>query len=46
MLSSARSEAITRAYVAAFFDLHLKGIAQPLLDGPSPQNPEVSVQLR
>ncbi|MGW7252555.1 alpha/beta hydrolase family protein [Streptomyces sp. NPDC054834] len=45
VLSSARSEAITRAYVAAFFDLHLKGIRQPLLDGPSPQNPEVSVRL-
>ena len=40
-----RSQALTRAYVAAFFDLHLKGIAQPLLDGPSPANPEVSVQL-
>ncbi|MER5214623.1 alpha/beta hydrolase [Streptomyces sp. NPDC002838] len=40
-----RSEALTRAYVAAFFDLHLKRIAQPLLDGPSPANPEVSVRL-
>ncbi|PAZ11981.1 alpha/beta hydrolase [Streptomyces sp. SA15] len=40
-----RSAVLTRAYVAAFFDLHLKGIAQPLLDGPSPANPEVSVRL-
>jgi predicted dienelactone hydrolase len=40
-----RSQALTRAYVAAFFDRHLKGIAQPLLDGPSPANPEVSVRL-
>ncbi|MFE3581006.1 alpha/beta hydrolase [Streptomyces vinaceus] len=27
--------------VSAFFDQHLKGIAQPLLDGPDPQAPEV-----
>jgi dienelactone hydrolase len=40
-----RGEALTRAYIAAFFDLHLKGVAQPLLDGPSPANPEVSVRL-
>ncbi|GHH08174.1 alpha/beta hydrolase family protein [Streptomyces lanatus] len=40
-----RSQALTRAYVAAFFDLHLKGIPQPVLDGPSPDNPEVSVRL-
>ncbi|MDJ0344466.1 alpha/beta hydrolase [Streptomyces sp. H10-C2] len=35
---------ITRAYLGAFFDLQLKGIAQPLLDGPSPANPEVVFQ--
>ncbi|MFJ8634182.1 alpha/beta hydrolase family protein [Streptomyces sp. NPDC093568] len=40
-----RSLALTRAYVAAFFDLHLKGVPQPLLDGPSPDHPEVSVRL-
>ncbi|MFC5217682.1 alpha/beta hydrolase family protein [Streptomyces coerulescens] len=40
-----RSLALTRAYVAAFFDLHLKGAPQPLLDGPSPDKPEVSVRL-
>lgn len=40
-----RSQALTRAYVAAFFDLHLKGVPQPMLDGPSPDNPEVSVRL-
>ncbi|GAA2247141.1 MULTISPECIES: alpha/beta hydrolase family protein [Kitasatospora] len=39
-----RSEEITRSYVAAFFDLQLKGIPQPLLDGPSPANPEVTFQ--
>ncbi|WSQ09751.1 alpha/beta hydrolase [Streptomyces sp. NBC_01231] len=40
-----RGEALTRAYLAAFFDQHLKGIAQPVLDGPSPDSPEVSVRL-
>ncbi|MBT2420591.1 alpha/beta hydrolase [Streptomyces sp. ISL-22] len=40
-----RSQVLTRAYVAAFFDLHLKGVPQPLLDGPSPANPEVTVRL-
>ncbi|MDH6139714.1 dienelactone hydrolase [Kitasatospora sp. GP30] len=32
---------LTREYVAAFFDLQLKGIPQPILDGPTAQNPEV-----
>ncbi|MGC9539122.1 alpha/beta hydrolase family protein [Streptomyces sp. UG1] len=40
-----RSQVLTRAYVAAFFDLHLKGVPQPVLDGPSPENPEVTVRL-
>lgn len=40
-----RSLALTRAYVAAFFDLHLKGVPQTVLDGPSPANPEVTVRL-
>jgi dienelactone hydrolase len=43
-LSFARELALTRAYVAAFFDRHLKGTAQPLLDGPSAANPEVTVR--
>ncbi|MER8099215.1 hypothetical protein [Kitasatospora sp. NPDC094016] len=29
-----RAEEITRAYVGAFFDPHLRGNPQPLLDGP------------
>ncbi|WP_431898518.1 hypothetical protein [Nonomuraea sp. bgisy101] len=41
-LSPQRSLEITRAYVGAFFDLHLKGRKQPLLDGPSPADPEVA----
>ncbi|WP_030242708.1 MULTISPECIES: hypothetical protein [unclassified Streptomyces] len=40
-----RSAALTRAYVVAFFDLQLKGVSQPLFDGPSPSHPEVSVRL-
>ncbi|HVQ90934.1 MAG TPA: alpha/beta hydrolase [Mycobacteriales bacterium] len=36
-----RAVRITRAYLAAFFDLHLKHIRQPLLAGPTPANPEV-----
>ena len=41
-LSGARSLDITRAYVRAFFDLHLRGIPHSLLDQPSPRYPEVT----
>ncbi|MFB7914769.1 alpha/beta hydrolase family protein [Streptomyces sp. NPDC056061] len=40
-LPGERSIRITRDYVAAFLDLHLKGRPQPLLDGPTSANPEV-----
>ncbi len=40
-LSGTRSQQITRAYVAAFFEQYLRGVPQPLLDGPSPAHPEV-----
>ncbi|MGW9177350.1 alpha/beta hydrolase family protein [Streptomyces decoyicus] len=43
-LSGERSGEITRDYVSAFFDQQLRGIPQPLLDGPSPANPEVVFQ--
>ncbi|WP_316520124.1 alpha/beta hydrolase family protein [Kitasatospora brasiliensis] len=43
-LSPERGVAITREYVTAFFDQTLKGIHSPLLDGPSPNNPEVLFQ--
>ncbi|MFG2294379.1 alpha/beta hydrolase family protein [Streptomyces sp. NPDC048603] len=36
-----RATGIPRVYLAAFFDRHLRGTEQPLLDGPSPANPEV-----
>jgi hypothetical protein len=40
-LSGARSLDITRAYVRAFFDQHLRGRPQSLLDQPSRRYPEV-----
>ena len=41
-LSGARSLDITRAYARAFFDQHLRGRPQALLDQPSPRYPEVT----
>jgi dienelactone hydrolase len=41
-LAGARSLDITRAYVRAFFDQHLRGQPQPLLEQPSPLYPEVT----
>ncbi|MFB6616023.1 alpha/beta hydrolase family protein [Streptomyces sp. NPDC056367] len=40
-LPGTRSVELTRRYVAAFLDLHLRGTPQPLLDGPSADAPEV-----
>ncbi|MFB9675081.1 alpha/beta hydrolase family protein [Streptosporangium vulgare] len=42
VLSPARSAELTRTYVAAFLDRHLKSRPQPLLEGPSPRSPEVA----
>lgn len=36
-----RSVAAQRAYLTAFFDEHLRGVERPLLDGPSPEHPDV-----
>ncbi|MFI7445925.1 hypothetical protein ACIBQX_00365 [Nonomuraea sp. NPDC049714] len=41
-VSGARSLEITRRYVGAFFDLHLRNRPQPLLDEPSSRYPEVT----
>ncbi len=41
-LPGSRSLDITRAYVRAFFDQHLRSRPQALLDQPSPCNPEVT----
>ncbi|MFB6840976.1 alpha/beta hydrolase family protein [Streptomyces sp. NPDC056361] len=43
-LPTDRAVAVTRTYVAAFFDRHLRGLPRPVLDGPSPENPEVHFQ--
>ncbi|MDR8408746.1 alpha/beta hydrolase [Nonomuraea sp. 3-1Str] len=40
-LSGARSMKVTRAYVGAFFDRHLRGEREPLLDKASARYPEV-----
>ncbi|MFI5619813.1 alpha/beta hydrolase family protein [Streptomyces sp. NPDC051567] len=40
-LPGARAVELTRGYVAAFFDQHLKGESRPVLDGPSAGAPEV-----
>jgi hypothetical protein len=40
------SHAIINAYSLAFFDKYLKGSPQPLLNGPSPQFPEVVFESR
>ncbi|MFD9907109.1 alpha/beta hydrolase family protein [Streptomyces sp. NPDC059063] len=40
-ISGRRAEQITRAYIGAFYDRHLRGIDSPLLEGPTPGNPEV-----
>ncbi|BDH15467.1 hypothetical protein HOK021_66460 [Streptomyces hygroscopicus] len=43
-LPGKRAGEITREYVGAFFDQQLRGIPQPLLDGPSAAHPEVVFQ--
>ncbi|MFF7777617.1 alpha/beta hydrolase family protein [Streptomyces tanashiensis] len=45
-LPTDRAVAVTRTYVAAFFDQHLRGTPRPVLDGPTPGNPEVHFQHR
>jgi dienelactone hydrolase len=42
-LPGARAVEITRTYVAAFTDRHLRHRYRPLLNGPSPRFPEVDV---
>ena len=44
-LDGTRCDVLVRAYVTAFVDRHLKGRDAPLLDGPSPGNPEVRFHL-
>lgn len=42
-VSAARGAEITRAYVRAFLDLHLRGEPRPLLDKPSSRYPEAEL---
>ncbi|WP_030920555.1 alpha/beta hydrolase family protein [Streptosporangium amethystogenes] len=42
VLPAARAAELTRTYVAAFLDQHLKSKRQPLLDKPSSRYPEVT----
>jgi dienelactone hydrolase len=44
-INSRRANAITNAYVMAFFDRFLRGRRQPLLEGISPRFPEVTLEL-
>jgi hypothetical protein len=41
-----RAIQIVNTYMLAFFDKYLRGIDTPLLDGPSPDYPEVSLESR
>lgn len=41
-LDPARGIQVTRTYVAAFLDRHLRGIPQPLLTGPTADFPEIT----
>ncbi|MEU8758677.1 alpha/beta hydrolase [Streptomyces sp. NPDC048659] len=43
-IEAERAMALTRVYVGAFFDRHLRGRSEPLLAGPSPLHPEVKFQ--
>jgi hypothetical protein len=43
-IDPARALTITRAYVEAFFGEHLEGRKSPLLNGPSPEYPEISFE--
>lgn len=42
VMAAARSSELTRTYVAAFLDRHLKSQPRPLLDKPSSRYPEVT----
>jgi hypothetical protein len=41
-ITAERTHAVTRAYVNAFFDQHLRGKPSSLLDAPSSQYPEMA----
>jgi hypothetical protein len=41
-----RAAQVVNAYTVALFDHYLKGEETPLLDGPSPNYPEVEIETR
>ena len=43
-IDPARALTITKAYVEAFFSEHLDGSKSPLLNGPSPEYPEITFE--
>lgn len=45
-LPADRAVALTRTYVSAFFDRHLRGLSRPVLDGPTEADPEAHFQNR
>ncbi|XXY44944.1 hypothetical protein WME91_33590 [Sorangium sp. So ce269] len=45
-IAPARAVEITNAYTRAFVETHVRGEASPLLDGPSPDYPEVSFEKK
>jgi Platelet-activating factor acetylhydrolase, isoform II len=46
VVTPTRSIQVVNAYALAFFDRYLKGEAAPLLDGSSPDFPEVEIETR
>jgi hypothetical protein len=46
IVDAVRGTQIIDAYVIAFFDRYLKGEKTSLLDGPSPNYPEVKIEIR
>jgi predicted dienelactone hydrolase len=45
-IDGSRMVKIINSYTLAFFDEYLKGEMSPLLDGPSPNYPEVTIEMR
>ncbi|MFC8270203.1 alpha/beta hydrolase family protein [Streptomyces cinereoruber] len=43
-LPADRAVALTRTYVSAFFDRHLRGLPRPVLNGPTAADPEAHFQ--
>jgi hypothetical protein len=44
-INPVRSHQIITTYIEAFFDKHVRGLDVPLLDGPSIEYPEVTLEI-